>query len=324
MATPSQTNVALLTQDPAANTDSAILNLAGGGATSQRPANPPLWFHYYDLDLGRDVIWNGTDWVVTVAGPQGLQGAQGPQGAQGFQGFQGFQGVPGSGGVQGPQGAQGPAGIQGPPGVQGPQGPQGSALPMNSGPTANRPSNPSNFDRYFDTDINCQIWWERGAWRTVAGTPGDVKFVTAASESDALTQNPGWTIVSVNWMGRAPVFAGNGPTATGRNPGDSFGEEFVELNLNQTPNHIHVVGRFRSQAGATGDDGMFRYQGGGVTFGNGSGRGIYGDLGRPEYFNLESVAGDYIITNGREQQSGTPEGHNNVQPSIAIIGIVKQ
>jgi len=64
----------------------------------------------------------------------------------------------------------------------------------NSGATVNRPSNPVNYQRFFDTDINVLLHWERSAWRTVSGSPGDVKFVTATTAAAALTQNPGWAI----------------------------------------------------------------------------------------------------------------------------------
>ena len=61
-----------------------------------------------------------------------------------------------------------------------------------------RPSNPTPFQRYYDTDINVEIWWDRGAWRTVVGNPGDCKFVKAANLSAALTNNPGWTAATVS------------------------------------------------------------------------------------------------------------------------------
>lgn len=63
-----------------------------------------------------------------------------------------------------------------------------------SGPTANRPSNPVSFQLYYDTDISVLIWWERGAWRTVDGVVGDVKFVSSGTLTGALTTNPGWAV----------------------------------------------------------------------------------------------------------------------------------
>jgi hypothetical protein len=64
----------------------------------------------------------------------------------------------------------------------------------NSGPTASRPGSPVNYQKFYDTDISCLIWWERGAWRTVSGVPGDVKPVAYTLLSDALKFNPGWEV----------------------------------------------------------------------------------------------------------------------------------
>lgn len=139
-----QANVALLTQDPGL-VPQTVTTLAGGGPTSQRPANPAQWFHYFDTDLNKEVIWNGLVWLVSSGGPTGAVGPIGPQG---------------------------PAAL--------------------AGPTSMRPPSPVPFQRYYDTDINCEIWFERGAWRTVAGTVGDIKVVQAGNLSAALTNNPGW------------------------------------------------------------------------------------------------------------------------------------
>jgi hypothetical protein len=65
-----------------------------------------------------------------------------------------------------------------------------------SGSTAGRPGSPVNFQQYFDTDINVLLHWERAAWRTVSGSPGDTKFVTSITAASALLQNPGWLIFS--------------------------------------------------------------------------------------------------------------------------------
>jgi hypothetical protein len=298
MATIAQTNVALLTQDPNANTDSAILNLAGGGATSQRPGNPPLWFHYYDLDLGRDVIWNGTDWIVTINGPQGFQGPQGPQGAQGFQGYQGNAG---------------------PQGFQGVQGPQGSATPMNSGPTAGRPGSPGPFERYFDTDINAQIWYERGQWRTVEGVQGDVKFVTAANDAAALVKNPGWSLLGDTVLGRVPVFAGQGAGGlTNRVALTGFGAEGHVLSNEESRNHTHVFGRSVTN---NNDDFLFR-TGSGPAFPNGQGQQINGEIGAAVFKDLGTAAGAHFITNNKEPGSD-PDPHSSMQPSFALIGLQK-
>jgi hypothetical protein len=63
-----------------------------------------------------------------------------------------------------------------------------------SGNTASRPSNPAEYERYYDTDINVEIWFNRGKWRTVSGTPGDFKFVLFETLTEALQFNPGWAL----------------------------------------------------------------------------------------------------------------------------------
>ena len=74
-----------------------------------------------------------------------------------------------------------------------------------SGTTGTRPSNPVNYQQYYDTTISCLIWWERSAWRTVSGTPGDVKSVVHEVLTDALARNPGWNLLgssNQDWRGR--------------------------------------------------------------------------------------------------------------------------
>lgn len=64
-----------------------------------------------------------------------------------------------------------------------------------SGPTASRPSAPFDLQQYYDSDIACLIWWERSSWRTVAGTPGDVKATVISTLTEALRFNPGWEVL---------------------------------------------------------------------------------------------------------------------------------
>lgn len=65
---------------------------------------------------------------------------------------------------------------------------------VESGPTANRPTAPVELQQFYDTDLSVLIWWERGAWRTVAGVPGDIKHVAYTLLADALKFNPGWEL----------------------------------------------------------------------------------------------------------------------------------
>jgi hypothetical protein len=62
---------------------------------------------------------------------------------------------------------------------------------MPSGSTVNRPVG-ADGKQYFDTDIHVALVYERAAWRTLSGSPGDCKFVTALTLPLALTANPGW------------------------------------------------------------------------------------------------------------------------------------
>jgi hypothetical protein len=69
-----------------------------------------------------------------------------------------------------------------------------NGIPL-AGSTDQRPSAPVEFQQFYDTDISVLIWWERGAWRTVSGNIGDVKFVAWSTLTQALEQNPGWEVL---------------------------------------------------------------------------------------------------------------------------------
>lgn len=107
-----------------------------------------------------------------------------------------------------------------------------------SGPTSLRPLNPTIGQEYLDTTINALLIYERGAWRTASGVPGDIKFVSAPDTATALTQNPGWTFYDVA-AGRTLVVTGTGSGLTPRNPGDTFGEETHTQAINEMPAHTH-------------------------------------------------------------------------------------
>lgn len=48
-----------------------------GGPTANRPSNAPRWLHYFDTDLGHDVVWDGSVWRLGPVGPAGPIGPQG-------------------------------------------------------------------------------------------------------------------------------------------------------------------------------------------------------------------------------------------------------
>lgn len=125
----------------------------------------------------------------------------------------------------------------------------GSAwVPFNSvprnGASAARPASPVDFQQYFDTTINTLIHWERGLWRTVSGTPGDLKYVAFPILADALVANPGWDLfgsANQNQRGRIIMQAaanadGSAPVSVNvnlaqRRAGETFGEtDFVAIN----------------------------------------------------------------------------------------------
>lgn len=87
-----------------------------------------------------------------------------------------------------------------------------------SGTTADRPPSPASFQQFYDTDIACLIWWERNAWRTVSGVPGDLKAVGFQVLAEALTANPGWSVFGANnqafrgrWISQATKDSGGSP-----------------------------------------------------------------------------------------------------------------
>lgn len=87
-----------------------------------------------------------------------------------------------------------------------------------SGPTTSRPTTPLEFQQYYDTTISVLIWWERSAWRTVSGVPGDLKFVAFNVLTEALTANPGWALFGADnqnlrgrWISQATKDSGSTP-----------------------------------------------------------------------------------------------------------------
>lgn len=118
-----------------------------------------------------------------------------------------------------------------------------NSIPQN-GASSTRPPNPVDFQQFFDTTINCLIHWERGLWRTVSGSPGDLKYVAFGKLADALTANPGWDLFGAgnqNQRGRIIMQAaanddGSNPVSVNANvaqrrAGEEFGEtDFVAIN----------------------------------------------------------------------------------------------
>lgn len=105
---------------------------------------------------------------------------------------------------------------------------------MPSGTTAQRPSSPSNGTQYFDTDIDVALVYVNGAWTTLGGSPGDVKFVTGTTLADVLTKNPGWSHYTA---GIGKVL--QGALADGSNAEDDVGADDITILEGQLPAHTH-------------------------------------------------------------------------------------
>jgi hypothetical protein len=83
-----------------------------------------------------------------------------------------------------------------------------------------RPDSPNNYDIFFDVSIQTMLIYERDAWRTLAGSPGDIKFVKGTVLEDVLVQNPGW---KEETSLRGHYLAGADQSITGYHAGDDMG-----------------------------------------------------------------------------------------------------
>lgn len=103
-----------------------------------------------------------------------------------------------------------------------------------SGPTASRPVSPQSGSLYLDTDINTELIYERGQWRTASGSPGDVKMVAGTTLATVLTHNPGWSHYA---DGIGKVLAG--AAADGSDAETDAGSDQITLLEGQLPGHTH-------------------------------------------------------------------------------------
>ncbi len=108
---------------------------------------------------------------------------------------------------------------------------------VTAGGTADRPLNPEEGQTFFDSDIHVLLIYERGAWRTAAGSPGDVKEVKAATIEEAITNNPGW-VQDTDSAGRFVLGVSSG---TGFEYGDTGGEVTHTLTEAEMPAHVHTT-----------------------------------------------------------------------------------
>lgn len=211
----------------------------------------------------------------------------------------------------------------------------------NRGTTAERPSDPVEYERYEDTDIATEIVFYDGAWHTVSGSPGDIKQVAWPTLAEAVQYNPGWQEIgqyfsNTNVRGRAFVAAHKDPASTPTNFSpeagvtarvalDKYGAEthtLIAAEASAQP-HQHLVGKRNSPSD---NDAQFQIiasqafvsaiTGANKLHVDGSGVGdglVGGDL----------ADGDLVTSNAI---TGTPvanDAHNNLQPTMAVWTLVK-
>ncbi len=226
--------------------------------------------------------------------------------------------------------------------------PGGNVSP--SGPTDSRPAAPIELEQFFDTDINALLHYERGAWRTVSGVPGDIKFVTTATLELALTTNPGWRYLgdlNQSFIGRTLGIASKDPGATpetsfptdsgisARAAGDMAGTEAHVLTSTEIEQHTHLVGA--ATALNSDNNGYFYRVDNGDNFVAPAPRPpnyfqILGDATANGTKNGElPVAGDGVMFVTSRQLSlanasaytGVALPHNNIQPTLWAWALTK-
>lgn len=123
---------------------------------------------------------------------------------------------------------------------------------MPSGTTAARPSTPVEGQQYFDTDIDVALIYAGGVWTTLAGSPGDLKFVTGTTLATVLTKNPGWSHYT-DGIGR--VLAG--AAADGSDAETDVGADSVTLTVAELPAHTHEDLVVTGSQADNGDNGTY-------------------------------------------------------------------
>lgn len=218
-----------------------------------------------------------------------------------------------------------------------------------SGTTAQRPTDPVDLEEYWDTTCACLIHWERGAWRTVSGTPGDVKHVTGTVLADILSNNPGWQYLGENSqdfrgkvIGVATKDAGATPaisysTASGisaRAAESKAGAETVVLGDLDIPQHTHLVGKVAA-LGANHTLSFYRCDNGDALTAPGSGPPNYeatdgNSIGTSHNGSLPPAsAGCAFISSQQLSAAISPSltdaavAHANIQPTIFLWTLVK-
>jgi hypothetical protein len=198
---------------------------------------------------------------------------------------------------------------------------------VGSGATVDRPSSALEGQQFFDTDIHVMLVFERSQWRTLAGSPGDVKEVKAETLAEALKRNPGW-VHDADSVGL--VVAGADDTVSEATAdadvndhwyGNVMGEEYHNMTIEELVAHRHLV--LNSDNSATGWEGPnsanpYAARGSGQ-----SGNWQYYIGGRPNECNL-GRSSKPVNNSGEFIDGGGGEPFNVRQPTIYYWRLVKQ
>lgn len=221
-----------------------------------------------------------------------------------------------------------------------------------SGPTVDRPTDPVDLEQFWDTTINTLVHWERGAWRTMTGSQGDIKFVAHSLLSDALKFNPGWEYLGKDdqsirglTIGIATQDGGGGPSVfttdsgiSQRSSGDKAGVESVVLTSSQIEQHTHLLGHATAlnsdnniQLHRVENDANVKippiippnyFEVKGETATNGTKNGTAGD-GPEGTMLITSRQLQLTGTDGQPDYTGVAEAHENVPPTVWFWCLVK-
>jgi len=229
--------------------------------------------------------------------------------------------------------------------------PGGNVSP--SGPTTSRPANPVDLEQFFDTGINALLHYERGAWRTVSGVPGDIKFVATPTLVAALTNNPGWRFLGdldQSYIGSVIGLASKDPgdtpfssfpTDSGITPrfaGEMAGAETHVLTSTEIEQHTHLVGALTGLNQANGGNSYFYRVDNGDNFlapaprppnygfirGDGTGNGtLTGEL-PPTGDGTMFVTSKQLSLSAAALYTQAAVAHNNIQPTLFAWALTKQ
>lgn len=207
-------------QGPQGESSTSGTSITWKGSSAVAPANPGLYWAYYNTEDGSSYIFDGNSWTIFAA--RGAQGEQGPQGESGSDGAAGADGISivwlGSFSSVPDKPVKNNAfyyevtgcsyiydGIQwtllaskGGQGEQGPQGTPGTSITW-KGSSAVAPANPSLYWAYHNTEDGNSYIFDGNGWTILAarGAQGE-QGIQGESGADGAAGADG---ISIIWLG---------------------------------------------------------------------------------------------------------------------------